>query len=125
MVKRFGDPYGGGDFVIEPPTNEDVQLNDNPHYSDPLFREAQTIFGAREEGLNYVYSDRLVQWDSKAHRRAEEIADSKVGRRVSTAKWYRVYLSEYYGKPVELPHIMAGCNLASGYPYQVFGFREI
>jgi len=104
--------------------DENKRLHDQPHYTEPEFREAQTIFGKREDGLSYVYSDRLQQWDYEKARAAAEHADAE-GCTRHTAKWYRIYLAEYFGKQIELPHIMAGHNLANGFPYQVFGYREL
>lgn len=41
-----------------------------------------------------------------------------------SCRWYEVYLSAYWSKPVQIDHILTGCNLASGYPYYVFGYRD-
>lgn len=112
-----------GDSSYPTTFNKDSIININPHYSDPDFQnKEQTIFGEKEKNLHYVYSDRLHQWDYKKHELAKRIADKK--GKFRTCTYYEIYLSEYYNKSIEIKHIIAGVNRASGYPYLVFGYIE-
>jgi len=116
--------YDHGELVDYTETDENAKIHDCPHYTEPRFKEAQTIFGKREKGLHYVYSDRLYQWDWDKHKQA--IVDANLDGSLSehTAKWYRKYLSSYFDKEILLPHIMAGFNLSNGHSYCVFGYKE-
>ena len=100
--------------------NEPID-NISPHYTNPRFKTARTVWGAEEEGLSYDYSDRLWEWDYDKAKAASQSASATAKR--GTAQWFQDYLSAYYGEPVELCYIMAGFNLGNGYPYQVFGYR--
>lgn len=51
--------------------------NFNPHYTNENFREAQTIWGAKEEGLSYSYSDRLWEWDWNKCEQSWKVAKDK------------------------------------------------
>lgn len=119
MDGSFGEPSYPTTF------NKNSIIHDNPHYSDPDFQnKEQTIFGKKEKGLHYVYSDRLYQWDYEKHEFATKIADKKGKEKFHTCTYYEIYLSEYYGKPIEIKHIIAGVNRATGYSYLVFGYIE-
>lgn len=100
-------------------------LHDDPHYTDDRFREPQTIFGgeAAEGILNYVYSDRIWQWDYEKASLAAKAADESGAER-HTCLWYEAYLSFYFDKPVEVFHIIAGVNRSNGYSYLCFGYKE-
>lgn len=111
--------------------------NFDPHYTNERFRDAQTVYlahstkliagqydGERVEGAEYNYSDRLRQWYSwdkyeKAwHKATEQVAE------VRCAKHDEIYLRLLTDDPkLKLVHIMAGFNLATGDPYQVFGYH--
>lgn len=110
-----------------------------PHYSDPRFfdpegkyaRIERHVFladGHKLEDLNfyigvkgaaYDYSDRLFYCVSNSHKKAEIHADS-CGFNRKTAAWFEDYLCGYFGRPVELVHIVVGID-SRGWPYQVFG----
>jgi len=100
------------------------ELHYYPHYTDHYYKEARTIFGEKEDGLSYDYSDRLQQWDFKKSQRAWEFAKDS-SETPCSADFYQKYLSAYYDRKIILVHVMAGCNLASGYPYQVFGYKHL
>lgn len=119
--------------------NKETKLQDNPHYSNPDYSsgQMQTIFLApqcklekdgggyswvREDGIEYNYSDRLLQWDYNKHSEAHKIAKEKTSDK--TALYYEYYLSAYFGKPIEILHILAGVNVSNGYSYLVFGYKE-
>jgi hypothetical protein len=99
----------------------DVPLYTCPHYTDARFRQAQTVFGGEQDELHYDYSDRLFQWNPQKSADAVKAADES-GAVKRSADWYESYLSAYCDKPVELKHVLAGCNWATGYPYTVFGY---
>lgn len=114
---RYGEPSHPIAF------DKNSIINDNPHYSDEDFKnKEQTIFGKKEENLHCVYSDRLWQWDYEKSELASKIANKKA--KLHTCTYYEIYLSEYYNKPIEIKHIIAGVNRASGYPYLVFEYIE-
>jgi hypothetical protein len=104
------------------PVTKHSILDFDAHYSDPRFQggKEETLFGSRRDGLNYVYSDRLVQWDSRKDRWAWEIA-SKEYPQNSVAHRER-YLSEYFGKPCTIEHVVVGVNVSNRYPYAVYGY---
>lgn len=97
-------------------------LNLNPHYTNERFRHAQIVWGHEEEGLSVNYSDRLAGWDHAAHEAAwDKVKKSGIDGRTPQA--IQNYLTEYHGKPCELVFVMAGWNWATGYSYQVYGYR--
>jgi hypothetical protein len=100
----------------------DQTIHCNPHYTDDHYKHPQTIFGKEEKGLEYAYSDRLYQWDHIKEAEARNVANSSKAKR-DTARWFQIYLTAYFGKPVILKHILAGVNWGNGYPYQVFGYK--
>lgn len=59
----------------------------------------------------------------RKRKESRDIAD-KSGKKSNTCAYYEIYLSEYYGKPIEIKHIIAGVNRSNGYPYLVFGYIE-
>jgi hypothetical protein len=108
--------------------NEPIR-NIAPHYTNEYYKEARTVYLANGKRLNsegyvkgaeYNYSDRLWQWDWDKANQAWEVARAKELPRDSAAL-HEAYLTAYYGKELELVHIMAGFNWSSGYPYQVYG----
>lgn len=108
--------------------DKDKPLETTPHYTDTRFQKEQTIFGKRPEspyghtGLHYDYSDRLWEWDYKKSKKAAKIA-AESGATPKSCRWYEVYLSAYFGKSIEIEHIIAGVNRSNGYPYCVFGYK--
>lgn len=128
IINYQNNYYGNMDWDFGEPSypttfNKNSIINDNPHYSDEDFQnKEQTIFGKEEENLHYVYSDRLWQWDHKKSELATKIANKK--ERLHTCAYYEIYLSEYYNKPIEIKHIIAGVNRSNGYPYLAFGYIE-
>jgi hypothetical protein len=96
--------------------------NFDPHYTNRHFSEARTVWGEEQPGLLYEYSDRLWEWDYAKATLASGISKDKFP--VLCANRIEVFLSEYFGKPVQIFHIMAGFNRGNGYPYQIFGYKE-
>ncbi len=111
-------------YVYPAQTSRTVELETAPHYSDSRFDKEQTVFGKAVPGLIYEYSDRLWQWDYDKSKEAFAEAD-KSGKTKNSANYYDVYLSHYFGKKIRVEHIMAGVNVSNGYPYAVFGYREV
>lgn len=103
-------------------TKRDVALLMSPHYTDARFQTEQTVFGKESDGLSYDYSDRLAQWDWDKSQAAWDAAKQS-GALLRSAAFYDVYLSEYFGKPTTVEHIISGVNRSNGYPYNVFGYR--
>lgn len=104
---------------------KDVPLSNlHPHYTNEYYKHARSVFGKETKGISYDYSDRLWEWDYEKSKAAFEVANSSQHKKDS-ANYFEVYLSEYFGKPVEILHILAGFNWANGYPYQVFGYKFI
>jgi len=99
-------------------------LDDFLHYSQvpPGTSGEKTIYGKEKKNLEYVYDDRLREWDYAAHEKAREKANKT--RTPHTSEWYKKYLSSYYKEPIELCHILIGVNVSNGYDYKVFGFRR-
>lgn len=111
----------GGDWCKPVITKQSILAFD-AHYSDPRYQggKERDLFGSRREGLNYVYSDRLSQWDYRKSEKSWEIA-SKEYPQNSVAHRER-YLSEYFGKPCTIEHVVVGVNVSNGYPYAVYGY---
>jgi len=97
-------------------------LHTQPHYTEDDFKHAQTVFGQDVKGLGWDYDDRIREWDyNKANMAWEKAKES--GHTMRSANFYEDYLSEYFGKPVDLICIKAGFNVSNGYPYCVFGYK--
>jgi hypothetical protein len=125
--ERFTMLHTKDDFLrklVYPTTfDKNKALETHPHYTDDRFKKEQTVFGKEEDGIGYDYSDRLREWDySKAE--ASVKAANESGATPRTCKWYEAYLSAYFGKPIEIKHIIAGVNRSNGYPYCVFGYKD-
>lgn len=90
-----------------------------PHYSDERWHTAQLIYGEKQHTTECNYSDRLWQWDREAAERASAACKDI---RARTARHTEAWLSAYHNRPVTLRYIMAGCNLATGYEYYVYGY---
>lgn len=111
--------------MIRPTWNLDAPLELNPHYTDARFVVEQSVYGESEPGLTYEYSDRLHEWDREKARRSWFIAGELVGDKGrSTARKVAYYLTAYFGKLIEVRHIVSGVNRSNGYAYNVYGFRS-
>lgn len=121
--RYFIDNNGWAKFENSVCKDKHTLIRTSMHYTDPQARkEAITVWGGKEDGLNYVYSDRLSQWDIKKWQMAMSVADRKATQR--TAEFYEVALSYFYDKPVSIGHILLGCNWANGFDYLVFGYKD-
>ncbi len=125
----------------------DAVINTSPHYSDSLYEKERTEFCSEPEklieingalmieGIQYEYSDRLFEWDSKKMKESLKRADMSLSvlssdlssewKKRSTARYIREVLRFYYGDPeLEIVHVVAGVNHGNGYPYLVYGTRR-
>lgn len=93
-----------------------------PHYSDSRWDTEQTIYGNKSKGIEYNYSDRLMQFSYENHKKGEEKASNQ---QQNTARYYLEYLKGYYGKDIDLQWIGAGVNRSNGYPYWIFGYKVL
>lgn len=110
--------------------------NDHPldlfaHYTDPRFigGNTVTVYGVPSgpyghPDLHYDYSDRLWQWDYTKAQEATFVA-TESGATKNSPRWLTVFLSYYYGRRVELVHVVKGVNVSNGYHYNVYGTRDI
>lgn len=137
LYKGVFDPLGERQRFFVGTSDDSVVLEINPHYTDHRFKKPRTIFCTEPStleddgfgnlyapGCHYDYSDRIYEWDYDKAKQAENAADED-GHKHKTAKWLRAYLSHLYGKDVELVHVIAGVNHSNGYPYCVFGTRDV
>jgi hypothetical protein len=122
-VNRYWQDY------VYPSTNDKRKvLETQPHYTDDRFSREQTVFGRKPKGsyghehLHYDYSDRLWQWNYEKAKEASAAAQAS-GHPIRSCLYYEVYLSTYFGKQVEIEHIVAGVDQSTGYPYCAFGYR--
>lgn len=67
--------YHDADLGRVPVTFSKEQTLIYPSWTDERFKKAQTVYGRKMDGLEYVYDDRLVQWDRQAHERGREVAN--------------------------------------------------
>lgn len=96
----------------------------HPLYSDSRYHygKTQVLWGRKEKGLEWNYSDRLWQWDYDKAKKASEVASAS-GALQNTAGWHEAYLNAYFEKKtIELRCIIGGCNVATGYAYYVYGY---
>ncbi len=104
-----------------------------PHYTDSRFKTPQTVWIAEGQKINnrdgtvsgavYNYSDRIWGWSWK---RCDTVSKSI---RESLDPRSPAYIQEFLRQVLELPelhllHVMAGFNLSTGFPYQIYGYIE-
>ena len=121
LLYQFGNTPRS--YVYPTTFDKDKPLETFPHYTDNRFEEEQTVFGRKEEGLGYNYSDRLWEWDYNKSKQAYATADES-GLVKNSCRYFEAYLSAYFGRPIEIGHIVAGVNHSNGHPYCVFGYRD-
>ena len=96
--------------------------NFSPHYTDDFFKHAQLIWGKKDVPF-WNYSDRIIEWYGQKARLAWAQAIDDGFPTQSSAHVQRYLAIVHEDDNLELIGIMAGHNLATGYPYQVFGYR--
>ena len=103
------------------PDDKITQLFISPHYlHDNEWKQPKTIWGSKADCIHFEYSDRLCYERKKAARKLVFTFC-----RMGTAEYYEWLLRYYYrNRNIELVCIMAGVNLARGYPYLIFGFKD-
>lgn len=78
-------------------------------------------------GLDFIYSDRMLQWDYDKFVRCSNEVWSNSGQVFSTRepaeieKFLRLYFDNEH---IQLVVIGEGANPSSGYPYWVFGYKQ-
>ena len=103
--------------------NLDAILDTYTNWNSSQADRERTIFGRKEEGLFYNYSDRLDEWDYEKGKRAREYA-AELGADHRTGRYMTAMLSYFHdGAVVELRHVIAGCNRSNGYPYLIYGYK--
>lgn len=104
-----------------------------PHYTDSRFAHPQTVWLAkgyktsgRDEmvkGAGYNYSDRIWQWDWNKADSAHKTIDPSLDRR--SPAYIQEFLRFFFDNPaITLVHVMAGYNVSTGYPYNIYGYFE-
>lgn len=99
-----------------------MEVKDFLHYSEvpPCTSGERTVYGKKEKGLDYVYSDRLIEWNrERAEKAVTENTQDK-----HTVEYYEEYLSIYYEKQIKLVHMLIGVNISNGWCYHVYGYKE-
>lgn len=110
--------------------NKEARINNLwPHYSNEQFKHPQTTYlayGKRlgkngyVKGAKYSYSDRIREWGYDKADKAWETA-KKSSFEPYSAAFHEIYLKAYWGKDLELVHILSSFNWATGYPYVIYG----
>ena len=106
------------------------------HYSNPYYKVPRTEYCSEPDKIeidefgyyvhpdcHYDYSDRLVEWDRDLSNRAIKAANDS-GKPKNTPAWIEEYLSYYYGRQVDLVHVLQGVDMSNGYSYCIFGIRR-
>ena len=110
-------------FESIPQDKNQIIPNYAPHYTNDEFKQMKVVFGEKCKTDDAHYSDRLWQFDPAKSDKARKVADQACTR--NTALWVEKYLSEYFGRPVDVKYIMAGHNWSNGFPYQFFAWNWI
>lgn len=103
--------------------HNNIIANINPHYTNDYYKTARLVWGSQDVKV-WDYSDRIVQWFGheivdKAWRAAKD-----EGLTPNSPAFIQHYLQIVYkDEGLELIGVMAGHNLATGYPYQVYGYK--
>lgn len=113
------------DFRLSVPVTQNLDtVLPYAHYTDDRFKEAQVVFGSKQSGLSWDYSDRLQQWSYEKYEQACDAAKES-GAKPRTARWALTMLRHYFDdQNLELGCIMTGFNLSNGYDYYVYGYRR-
>ena len=110
-----------------------VDLDGNPvkhtPWSHPYSFDEHVLWKSEdcEKTDCFVYSDRMMSWDwDKFHESMKQVWE-KHGHYFDgdDPKDVEKFLSLYNDKPVKLTAILKGCNLSNGYPYFIFGYKEV
>ncbi len=134
MAKDLSDYINGFDLSrqsYETHPGSEIR-NLQPHYTNAYYKRARTCYlgegyqvGSDTDTIDaeYNYSDRLVQWHGYNKSKAARAKAESSGHNNRCAAFLEIYLRVLLDKPtLRLLHIMAGFNLATGYPYQVYGY---
>lgn len=103
--------------------DKNAKFHSRVNYLDRRFKTERTVFGRDSKDLEYIYSDQLYVFDSKPEVIAFRSKSENEMPQKTTAAWYEKYLQACYEQPVELVHIIGGCNKSDGYSYLIFGIK--
>lgn len=96
--------------------------------SNPYNYDGFVLWGFKKpQNARTAYSDRLWQQDPKKHdelclKHFGDVSQYWADRDVNKIQ---AFLSDFFGKPVELLRIMQYCNQSSGYPYWRFEWKNL
>jgi len=130
MTSKYERKTDSGIYVESDPNRELVWWDPYRWQSDPQYlnfiRQDRTIFKRNPKldkkppkQLNYEYSDRLVQVDEEKSESAWTVA-LESGTQPKSAAFIEQYLTNYYGKAVEVWQI--GVAVVDGWPVRSYGF---
>lgn len=97
--------------------------NINPHYTDSHYKKAQLVWGS-EDVKAWDYSDRIRDW--YGHDKCQEAWQTAKdeGLTPNSPAFIQRYMQIVYDdNGLELIGVMAGHNLSTGFPYQVYGYK--
>jgi basic membrane lipoprotein Med (substrate-binding protein (PBP1-ABC) superfamily) len=92
------------------------------HYSNDYWNTARTIWGAKEKGLTYAYSDRLQTWMGDDYDSAWKEVEEKLGKGQFNPRRIQMVLSYYHKQEVTLRHIIGQVNVSNGYNVYCYGY---
>ncbi len=103
--------------------NNAIIANFSPHYTDDYYKKARLIWGSEKADF-WAYSDRIGQWHKSKVLMAASKQCEEEGLKPRTSAYVQRWL-QLINKDdgLVLQGIMAGHNLANGFPYQVYGYK--
>jgi hypothetical protein len=105
-------------------TNDKDEQLAYSHYSDPAFNKEAVIFGSKNEVQDWVYADRLQEWDRDKSDSAWKRAVAQCGK-TRSARCIEVYLQNYFDDPtLELLCVLSGTRPFDGYPWYAYGYKS-
>lgn len=112
-----------------------IGLDGNPikrtPQTDPYGYDEFVLFKSEnyDEMDNWIYSDRMLQWDRKAFESAvHKVWPTRSGSQMFYDKKpedLNKFLNLYFDKDVMLTAVVQGCNISNGYPYWIFAYRDV
>ena len=121
--------YKGFPDQCVPVETEDNGRIPRPHYSDNNYKNVQLLYlkgGDQSHLLNgmveWVYSDRVYQWDREKAEKANAIALK--GTSYPSVRYMTAFIREFYDNKYECVAVAGGVNHSNGYEYFVFGMKK-
>ena len=121
--------YAGFPDQCVPVESEDNGRIPRPHYIDSNYKNVQLLYlkdgdqSHLSSGLEWVYSDRVYQWDRAKADKANAIALK--GTSYPSVRYMRAFIREFYDNKYECVAVAGGVNHSNGYEYFVFGLKGI